>query len=273
MTSSTAAITDVLGGAIAWRQAGSADGPAAAFFHGLGGNRTNWDPQLAALSGLRECRAWDAPGYGESNGLPTSLPDIASIAATWIESFADQPVDVVGLSFGGMVAQHLALDHPHLVRTLALLDTSPAFGLDGVTTADKWLASRVAPMHDKRSDDERLAAVISGLVGPDCPKEIRDYMVESMRAVPKATLDAACNALVHHDTRTRLPELHVPTVVGVGEYDTETPLAYSELLASLIPDALLVVIPGAGHLSNLEAPQQINDVLRRLWQSVEEARA
>ncbi len=273
MTSSTAAITDVLGGVIAWRQAGSAQAPAAVFFHGLGGNRTNWDRQLAELSELRECRAWDAPGYGKSTGLPTSLPDLASLAATWIASFADGPVDVVGLSFGGMVAQHLALDHPYLVRTLALLDTSPAFGLDGVTTPEQWLASRITPMHDERSDDERLAAVVSGLVGPDCPDEIRDYMVESMRAVPKATLDAACSALVHHDTRARLPELRVPTVVAVGEYDTETPLAYAEVLASLIPDARLVVIPRAGHLSNLEAPQQINDVLRTLWQSVEEARA
>ena len=133
-------VLDTLGSPLAWRSSGSADAPPAVFIHGLGGNRFSWEPQLGALAGLRQCLACDLPGYGKSAGLPGTLPELARLIADWILSLGRGPADVVGLSFGGMVAQHLALDHPRAVRTLALLDTSPAFGFDGVTTREEWLA-------------------------------------------------------------------------------------------------------------------------------------
>ena len=260
-------ITDVLGGPVAWRTSGAADAPAAVFLHGLGGQRTNWDPQLAALGDVRRCCAWDQPGYGASPGRPGSLPELAAVAAEWIAGLGAGPVDVVGLSFGGMVAQHLALDHPHLVRTLALLDTSPAFGLDGVTTKEDWLASRVTPLHDTSTAADRIGRVVAGLVGPACPAEVRRVMVDSMRAVPAESLAAACRALVDHDTRERLAGIAAPTLVVVGSEDTETPPSYAREIASRIPRARLVEVPGAGHLVNLEDPERVNAHLRTLWET------
>lgn len=269
MDTATTQLTDVLGGPVAWRTSGPPGAPTAVFLHGLGGRRGNWDPQLRALADVRRCCAWDQPGYGDSPGLPGSLPQLAAAAAAWIGGLTDGPVDVVGLSFGGMVAQHLALDHPHLVRTLALLDTSPAFGLDGVTTKQEWLASRVTPLHETSPDDaaatERAERVVAGLVGPHCPDDVRQEMVASMRAVPADSLAAACRALVDHDTRERLAAIAVPTLVVVGSEDTETPPAYAEQIAARITGAELVVLPGAGHLANLEDPARVNAALRALW--------
>ena len=265
MATSTSPIREVLGLPLAWRRSGSSDAPPAVFFHGLGGNRFGWDPQLSALADLRECLACDLPGYGRSAGLPGSLPELASLAADWIASLGRGPADVVGLSFGGMVAQHLALDHPGLVRTLALLDTSPAFGFDGVTTPEAWLATRVSPPSGAAAPD--TDRVIAGLVGPDCPAAVRDAAAAAMREVPAATLAASCRALVGHDTRARLHQVAAPTLVMVGAEDTETPLSYARAIADRIPGARLVVVPGAGHLLNVEAPGQVNDELRRLWLS------
>src|SRR5690242_4464975 len=108
MPTATSWTTDVLGGPVAWRTSGAPDAPTAVFLHGLGGRRGNWDPQLAALGDARRCCAWDQPGYGDSAGLPGSLPELAAAAARWItEDLETDEVDVVGLSFGGMVAQHL----------------------------------------------------------------------------------------------------------------------------------------------------------------------
>lgn len=263
--------TDVLGGDVAWRTSGPPDAPTAVFLHGLGGRRSNWDPQLHDLADVRRCCAWDQPGYGDSAGRPESLPQLAAAAAAWIGELTTGPVDVVGLSFGGMVAQHLALDHPHLVRTLALLDTSPAFGLDGVTTKEEWLASRVTPLHDPGTATERIERVVAGLVGPGCAEEVRHEMVDSMRAVPPASLAGACRALVDHDTRDRLHEITAPTLVLVGSEDTETPPAYAEEISRRIEGSSLVSVPGAGHLSNLEDPVRVNAALRRLWALGEQA--
>jgi pimeloyl-ACP methyl ester carboxylesterase len=175
------------------------------------------------------------------------------------------PVDLVGLSFGGMVAQHLTLDHPELVRTLTLLDTSPAFGLDGVTTPESWLDSRVRAIRDPEPSAPGVEAVVAGLVGRQASPEVRSTMVESMRAVPAATLEAACRALVRHDTRDRLDEITAPVLVMVGAEDTETPPSYAEAIARPIPGAELMVVPGAGHLLNLEDPDTVNDRLRAHW--------
>ena len=151
---------------MAWREAGARDGRASVFLHGLGGRRTNWDAQLVALGDIRRCCALDLPGYGDSAGLPGSLPEIAAGVARWIAGLGNGPVDVVGLSFGGMVAQHLTLDHPDLVRTLTLLDTSPAFGLDGVTTPETWLASRIDAIRDPDPRAPGIEAVVAGTRRP-----------------------------------------------------------------------------------------------------------
>jgi pimeloyl-ACP methyl ester carboxylesterase len=263
-------LTDHLDGAVSWRETGDPEAPTAVFVHGLGGRRDNWDPQLRSLGDVRRCCAVDLPGYGSSAGRPDSLPGIAAWLASWIARLAGGPVDVIGLSFGGMVAQHLTLDHPHLVRSLALLDTSPAFGLDGVTTPETWLASRIDAIRDPDPSSPSVEAVVAGLVGANASAEVRSEMAVSMRAVPPDTLEAACSALIHHDTRDRLHEIAVPVVVMVGEQDDETPPAYAAAIAERVPGARLVVVPGAGHLLNLEAPDVVNDQLRGHWRDIEE---
>ncbi len=180
-------------------------------------------------------------------------------------------MDVVGLSFGGMLAQHLALQHPALVRTLALLDTSPRFGMDGVTTREEWLATRVDPLRERRTPAEQVERVVAGLVGRSCPAAVREVAAASMRAVPGASLAAACRALVDHDTCDRLHAVHAPTLVLVGAEDTETPVDYSAAIAQRIPGARLVVLPETGHLSNLESPDAVNAELRSHWSAALES--
>lgn len=263
--------TDHVERGVAWREAGEPDGRAAVFVHGLGGHKGNWDAQLGALGDVRRCCAVDLPGYGDSSGRPGSMPEIAAGVAGWMEDLGVGPVDLVGLSFGGMVAQHVTLEHPHLVRTLALLDTSPAFGLDGVTTPESWLASRIdAIRRGPGPSASSVEAVVDGLVGANASEEVRSHMTASMQGVPPATLEAACKALIGHDTRDRLHEISVPTLVMVGEQDTETPPSYAEAIASRIAGARLVVVPGAGHLLNLEAPAAVNELLRAHWHQVKE---
>jgi pimeloyl-ACP methyl ester carboxylesterase len=253
---------------LAWREAGR--GPLALFLHGLGGSRASWDLQLVQLGVHRRCVAWDMPGYGRSAGLPTSLDDVADAAAELVQSLGESRADVIGLSLGGMVAQHLALRHPSTVRSLALLDTSPAFGLDATTTAAQWLADRLAPLDAGTTVAELAEVAIPAVAGRRCPPDRLQEAVRAMHRVPADAFRAACHALVRHDVRDRLHAIAAPCAVLVGQDDTETPVEYARTLAAGIPGATLDVVPGAGHLLNIEAPEAVSRRLTELWGRAEE---
>ena len=135
-------LRDVDATPVAWREAGS--GPLVLFLHGLGTTRTGFDPQLAALASHYRCAAWDMPAYGASPPLAggLSFSALGDAVAGLIDALGERHAHVVGLSLGGQIALHTALRHPARVRSLALLDSSPAFGLDG-TDPEAWKRLRL----------------------------------------------------------------------------------------------------------------------------------
>ena len=219
-----------------------------------------------ALADVRRCVAWDAPGYGASEPGPDPLTfdALADAAAALLDRLDAERADVVGMSFGGMIAQYLALRHPARVRTLALLCTSPKFGLDG-TRPDEWRAARLAPLDAGVTPAGMAREVLSALAAPDASRAVVDEAERAMARIPPEGLRAAIACLVTHDTRARLRDIAAPATVLVGERDEETPVAYASALADGIEGARLIVIPGAGHLLNLEAPAAVNEALRNLW--------
>ncbi len=256
-------IRDVDAEPTAWREAG--DGPTAVFLHGLGGGRTAWRPQLEGLSSVRRCVAWDAPGYGASRPVAdTSFDAYASAAVDFIDATSPgDPVDLVGMSFGGMIAQYVAAAVPHRIRTLTLLCTSPKFGLDG-TDPDEWRAHRLAGLEAMGSPAAAAPAILSSLAGPHGAHVVPEA-VEAMSRVPLAGLLDSLSTIASHDTRAILPTIPTPTLLLVGELDEETPVAYSEAIDALMPNSRMIVVAGAGHLLNLEAPKEINAALLDHW--------
>ena len=253
----------------AWREVGA--GPTAVFFHGLGGGRTAWRPQLDALSKNRRCVAWDAPGYGASGPVAsTSFDAYADAAIAFIDTVSpDEPVDLVGMSFGGMIAQYTAARIPHRIRTLTLLCTSPKFGLDG-TDPDEWRAHRLAGLEAMGSPAAAAPAILTSLAGPHGAHVVPEA-VEAMSRVPLAGLLDSLSTIASHDSRSILPTIDIPTMILVGELDEETPVAYSEAIDALMPNSRVVVVPGAGHLLNLEAPEAVNEALVEHWSRADEA--
>lgn len=251
---------DHLGGPIAWREAG--DGDAVLFLHGLGGSRLAWEPQLEALGDDRRCIAWDLPGYGCSVALPSmTFPAIVDATVALLDGLGLDSVDVVGLSFGGQQALHLALAHPDRVRRLVLADTSARFGADG-TDAETWKRLRLDPLDAGITPADMAPAVLDSITAPGFGGRERDRAIRAFAQIPSEGLRAAVHCLPGHDVRGRLGEIAAPTLVIVGELDEETPLAYAELLATAIPDARLEVIAGAGHLTPTEAPTEFNTLVR-----------
>jgi len=250
---------------IAWREAGPPTGPLVVFLHGLGTTRTGWDPQLDALADRWRCVAWDMPGYGSSPSpsRPLDFGGIADAVAGLVRDLGARSAHLVGLSFGGMHALHTALRHPSVVRSLTLVDTSPAFGVDGRTTRDAWISARLAPLDQGMGVRDLAPAVMTSIAAPGFSGPGYEMAVASMGRISERGLRAAIHLLPDHDVRTRLGTITAPTLVVVGELDEETPPAYSAMLAEAIPDVRdHVVVAGAGHLTPLEAPESFNALLR-----------
>jgi pimeloyl-ACP methyl ester carboxylesterase len=254
---------DVDGARLAWREAGA--GPTVLLLHGLGGSRLSWEPQLAGLADACRLVAWDLPGYGASPPLPADRPLTFAALADAVAALADdagaERFHLVGISLGGMIGQYAAVAHRHRVDSLTLLSTSPRFGLDG-TRPDEWRAARLAPLDAGLEPADFADRVLSSIAGPHISAPAMAEQRAAMARITGAALRRTIDCLVTHDSRDILPAITAPTVCVVGELDEETPVDYAEHLVALIPGAQLVVVPGAGHLVNAEAPDAVNAVIR-----------
>ena len=256
-------------GGFAWREVPSASTAAAVLFlHGLGGTSWSWDAQLGAWPDERRLLAWDLPGYGESAALdvPPTFGRWAHGVFQWADEAGVDRFHLVGISMGGMIAQYAAaLDMASAtprIASLALLATSPKFGLDG-TRPDEWLARRLAPLAAGQRPADFAESVLSTLAGPRCPADALAGQVAAMRRIGAGALRSSLGCLVTHDSRPVLAKIAAPTLILVGSEDAETPPAYAHALAEGIAAAVVEIVPGAGHLLNAEAPDAVTARLAR----------
>src|SRR5262249_58033499 len=105
---------------------------------------------------------------------------------------------------------------------------------------------------------ELAPGLVDGLLGSDPDPRARGIVIRAMADVPTATSRAALACLVAFDRREALPCIAVPTLLVAGAEDTTAPPAMMERMASRIPGSRFAVIPGAGHLANLERPAAVN---------------
>lgn len=249
---------DVDGRGLAWREAGEGS-DVVLCLHGLGGSSLSWEPQLAVLGEQCRIAAWDLPGYGRSPAPPGpfTFEWLADAVARFADELGAATFHLVGISFGGMIAQYAAAAHPHRVRTLTLLSTSPKFGLDG-TEPEAWRAARLAPLDAGIEPAAFADRVLGALAGPDITAEAFGGQRAAMARITGVALRRSIEVLVTHDSRAVLPTIVAPTMCLVGALDDETPVAYSQAIVDLVPGARLQVVPGAGHLLNVEAPDIVN---------------
>jgi pimeloyl-ACP methyl ester carboxylesterase len=220
--------------------------------HGAAGSGRVWAPQLAGLAAVARLVAVDLPGHGETGG-----PGCRRVEeyAAWLLAFLDAlglaRAVLAGHSMGGAIVQTVALDH--------------AERLDGLVLVGTGARLRVLPriLELCRDDPPRGAELVGQLAYSEATP--RGAVVEAERSLavtpPAVTLGDfwACDRF---DAMARVPTLTLPTLVVVGRDDRLTPPKYAAFLATAIPGARLVEIPGAGHFPQLEQPAAVNAALR-----------
>ncbi len=233
------------------------------FLHGIGGDHRAFAGQLEHFAAGARAIAWDMPGYGASQPLERmTFAGLAQALLALLDARRVERAVVVGHSMGGMVAQELVASFPDRVAALVLYATTPAFGASGSDWQRQFLESRLRPLDEGKTPADLAPALVAGIVGdePD-PKGVAQA-VECMSAIESDAYRAALHCLVTFDRRDSLGAIRCPTLALAGERDRVASPAIVERMAQAIPKASYRVLPGAGHLANLERPAAFDAALQ-----------
>jgi 3-oxoadipate enol-lactonase len=215
----------------------------------LGTTSEMWDAQAAALSDFDVVRI-EHPGHDRAP--MEDVRDVPALARRVLDVVQAERFSFVGLSLGGAIGMHLALEAPERLERLVLAATSARFG-----SPETW--------------DERIALVRSGgteaVADAVLPRwftpAFRD--VQRFRAMFVSTSPDVyaryCEILREYDLRGRLGEITAPTLAIAGADDPTSPPDHLEAIAAEIPEARVVVIPRCAHLVNVERADEFNAVL------------
>lgn len=228
------------------------------FLHGFGGDHEAWDHLIRGLSGKAPCLAYDLPGHGRSGTHPARSPeDAAKAVAADLERRGHRRINLVGHSMGGAVAFLLALQHPHVVRSLFLIAPG-GFGPE----INLRLLRRFAQARD--ADD--ITVALEQMVGWSfrLPRMLAPS-IAAQRADPSARdrLLEIVETLLDGDEQKRLPvgeisNMPFPVRVIWGTQDRVLPTRQSHKLPGL---AATHVFERVGHMPHMEIPREILKIL------------
>jgi len=247
---------------IAYADRGS--GPGVVLLHAYPLDSSMWRDQIASLSDRFRVIAPDLPGFGQSAvSAGMTIDSVADVVAELLDHLGvNERVVIGGVSMGGYAALGFARLYPQRVRALILADTkADPDDEDGRANRDKMiqLATDRGPAAVVEQLLPRLLAPGTVARKPDVVRFVREtagrLKAEGIVAALKALRDRP-------DARPGLAHISFPTLVLVGDQDAVTPPEKARELTGQIPDAHLVTVPDAGHLSNLENPAAFTAALR-----------
>lgn len=246
---------------IAFEQKG--EGSPLVLLHGALSDSREWRRQFNELSDEFTVVAWDAPGCGRSEDPPETfrLSDYADCLAAFIGEIGLIRPHVLGLSFGGGLALELYHRYPAIPRSLILV--SAYAGWAG-SLPPEIVKERLYQMLrlSELPPEQVVEALIPTLFTKSVSTDVIDEIAAIISEFHPAGMRAMTLAFAEADLNDMLPTIEVPTLLLYGEADQRSPLNVAENLHAKIPVSRLVIIPGVGHQSNLEAPEIFNAEVR-----------
>ncbi|MEO8540788.1 MAG: alpha/beta fold hydrolase [bacterium] len=224
---------------------------------------TMWAPQVEALGKTTKVIAVNLPGFGGagSSGKVMTMDAAADHVANAAKDAGISSALICGLSMGGYVALAISRNHPRLAAGYIFANTKA--GADDEAGADRrrQLAAR---LNSEGSDF--LVASPPPLLSDGAPAALLDHVKSIIKAQPPESIAAAALGMAERpESAPDLAKISVPTLVITGSKDTLIPPEATKPMADGIKGARYEVIEGVGHLSNLEAPDRFNTLLREHW--------
>ena len=228
--------------------------------HGLGSSTEDWQPQIAALARKHTVITYDVRGHGRSEKPrgPYSVKQFAEDAAALIEHLEPGPVNVLGISMGGMIAFQLALDFPRLVRSLVIVNSGPEMVLrtwkQRVAIYQRFFIVRLLGMR-------KMGQVLASRLLPAAEHaDARATFIQRWARNDPGPYLRSLRALIGWSVADRLTAIACPTLIVTADQDY-SPVAYKEHYTRLIPGAKLAVVADSRHLLPIERPEAFNRVV------------
>lgn len=238
-------------------------GPPIVWLQGLGADHVAWTAQVFAFQAQFRCLRPDTRATGQTRdaGSAFTTADVAGDIVGLLDHLGIEAAHVVGLSFGGAIAQCLAIDFPDRVRRLVLAATFARRDPWGDYLLRAWvdLHRLVGPVEFFRQALPWLATDVT--LGSD--RRVRTMLDYAARH-PQSSEDFArqAAAALAHDRLADLPRIAAPTLVLRGDRDLLSSASRAEEIVAAIPEARLVTIPGGGHSANLEQQSLFNHAIK-----------
>jgi pimeloyl-ACP methyl ester carboxylesterase len=214
--------------------------------HGWGGEIASFGPITSILAERFDMVALDLPGFGKTPlpDRPWGTDDYADLVVECLRQLGLGPVSLIGHSFGGKTSIAVAARHPELVRRLVLVDSAGIRPRRGLSYYLRVYAHKSA---------RRISTIppLSALGKPLLSRLSESLGSADFRAAANPVLRGTLVRVVNEDLRDRLPLIKAPSLLIWGSEDQDTPIGDGRLMEQLIPDAGMVVVPGAGHFSYL----------------------
>lgn len=229
--------------------------------HSLATDLTLWDGVTAALAPHFNVLRYDARGHGQTSAPegPYSFPQLVGDLTGLLDALQIERTHFVGLSMGGMLAQHFALAAPERLDRLVIVSSTSRIPPEASTM---W-AERIAVARSGGMQAHVDATLARWFTAPyrSAHPEVTERIGAMVAATPVAGFAGWGAAICTLDTSARLKNVRAPTLVVVGAEDPGTPPAASESIAAAIPGARLEIIPSASHQLVIEQAETFNRLL------------
>ena len=236
--------------------------------YGYAGHSGLWFRQIPILSKKYRVIAFDNRGVGRSDKpyIPCTMGMMAGDIAGLLDMIGIDTAHIFGISMGGMIAQHFALNYPQRVISL-ILGCTNCGGVHSIQPKPESIAAlfdfeRLKKMTPEEVTRQAMPFCFSQEFiekNPDIVEKRVAKSLEYLTPAHGATRQAA--AIMGHDTYELLPKIELPTLVIAGDNDRLVPVENSRILASRIPKAELVIIKGAGHEFFIEDAEESNKIV------------
>jgi pimeloyl-ACP methyl ester carboxylesterase len=250
------------------------EGPWVVLLMGLGAPSQMWldVPEILAKSDPPfRVLTIDALGTGRSDPMrrPLSLRAMANHVVRAMDAAGARRAYLVGLSMGGMVAQHVALAHPERLDGLVLMATTAGL-LHGSLPSVRALRSLLRISFASRGDRELARTLVADLILPPAQRHRAQELIDRIAPAYRGVATRAESFVFHllacalHSTGRDLGRIRTPTIVVTGDVDIVMGKRSSRVLASRIPNARLEIVEGCGHGITFTHPEVVARAIRKL---------